>query len=200
MTRQPNAYYESFVVTLANGQKGIYVSDGTTSTFLTTASSRSATAGAVPALNKYLLARTRALVQLDTRQKHGNTGSYAEADNTERDLKDTELFLQYLQRGKVYNLTSILEKADPQGKIFYIPSDCYYIGDEDIPTYSVERAAAAVNAYNQEAAQNQNNAFLTLPSASAEEDKTQWIWLLLPVAAFLITRYMKTNNKTKRKR
>lgn len=199
MTRQPDSYYnDNFVITLPDGQRGIYVTDGTTKQFISTASSRSATAGAVPALNKFLLARTRALVQIDERQKHGNTGSYAEGGNAERDLKDTELFFKYLQKGRVYNLTDILENADPVGKVFYVPSDCYYIGDQDVPEYSAERASKAIDDYNKKADERAGGG-TPLPTATAQ-DNNNWIWLLLPVGALLLTRFMKSDGGNERKR
>lgn len=197
MTRQPDSYYESnYVVTLSDGKKGIYVSDGIAKQFVSTSASRSGSSGAIPALNRYLLNLNRSLVELSDGRSTKRSGAVSlEIDQA---VDSWGLYSEYLDKGRVYNLTSVLEKSDPVGKVFYYPKDYYYVGDEEIPKYSAEKAAQAVAAYQAEADKNKTS---YAPTAQNDDnDKNNWIWLLLPVGALLLTRFMKSDGGNERKR
>lgn len=205
MTRQSNSYYDNFLTTLADGAKAIYISDGKKTEVVSTAnapstrsgassgssSSRAITGVAVSLLHSYLLNQTLSKVNTGkSTQVRRSNGSYGSGASTVRaaQLQDTELFFDYLQNGKVINLTEVLEKADPNTKVFYIPTDYYYIGDDDIPSYSQQRAEQVIAEYAAEN-QNQGNAVATsaaMSAATSAQSEKKWLWLLLPIGALLI--------------
>lgn len=117
------------------------------------------------------------------------------------DANKTTAYNTALLNGKVITLTQVLKSVNPSTHVFYVPVGYYYQGDvSEAPSVSTKDAEDAGDraAYNKSFFDSEMPTSPS-PTTTSKDDDNTMLFLLLPLIALLGTKFMKNNNKRKKR-